>query len=46
MDLGNAYASMGEYDNAVDAFSKALLLIQTMAKFYLISVVYIYCKKD
>lgn len=26
MDLGNAYASMGEYDNAVDAFSKALLL--------------------
>lgn len=26
MDLGNAYASMGEYDNAIDAFSKALLL--------------------
>ena len=28
MDLGNAYASMGEYDNAVDTFSKALLLDQ------------------
>jgi hypothetical protein len=28
MDLGNAYASMGEYDNAVDAFSKASLLDQ------------------